>query len=379
MTGILTPHIQSRTVNTMRTGITTGTCAAAAAKAAILAWRSQLPAVVEVVSPQGRVISVPVAAASAAAAGGCASVIKDAGDDPDITNGVMINAEIQILRQSTEIVIKAGTGVGTVTKPGLAAAVGEPAINPGPRTMIIQAVRDALPEQTGAIITISIPDGERLAARTLNPVLGITGGLSIIGTTGIVEPMSEDAFKRSLTPQISVVRALGYETIVFVPGKIGQDFAVNRYGLPPELVVQTSNFVGHMLESAVHHGIKKVMLFGHLGKVVKVAAGNFHTHNRMADARLETMAAYLAACGAAQRTVQEVLACTTAEAVIPIIQELQMEAVYQVLAARASLRAERYVFGDLKVGTTILSLKGDLLGLDENAREIGGSLGWNIK
>lgn len=363
----------------MRTGITTGTCAAAAAKAAILAWKNQIPTRVEVLSPQGRAISVPIAAAAAQQGGGSASVIKDAGDDPDITNGVMITADIELLPDCTDVVLKSGKGVGTVTKPGLAVAVGEPAINPGPQTMITAAVRAVLPEKTGAIVTISIPEGERLAARTLNPLLGICGGLSIIGSTGIVEPMSEEAFKNSLTPQISVVKALGYDSIVFVPGKMGQDFAVQRYGLPPDAVVQTSNFIGHMLEGAVQYGMKRVLLLGHLGKMVKVAAGNFHTHNRMADARLETIAAYMAASGASQHTVQEILACNTAEAAIQIIADLEMNDIYQVLAARASLRAERYVFGDLRVGTTILSLRGELLGLDENAREIGGSLGWNIK
>ena len=363
----------------MRTGITTGTCAAAGAKAAILAWRNQVPTIVDVVSPQGRVISVPIVTATATTEGGSASVSKDAGDDPDITNGVLINVDIKVLQNTTDVILKAGIGVGTVTKPGLAVPVGDPAINPGPRAMITQAVRDVLPSETGVIVTISIPEGERLATRTLNPILGITGGLSIIGTTGIVEPMSEEAFKNSLTPQISVVKALGYDTIVFVPGKMGQDNAVKRYGLPSEAVVQTSNFVGHMLEGAVHYSMKQVLLLGHLGKLVKVAAGNFHTHNRMADARLETIAAYMAASGAPQHTIQEILACTTAEATIPIIAELQMTDVYQLLAARASLRAERYVFGDLRVGTTILTLHGDLLGMDENAREIGGSLGWNIE
>lgn len=363
----------------MRTGITTGTCAAAAAKAAILAWRNQFPTIVEVLSPQGRAISVPIAVATATTEGGSASVCKDAGDDPDITNGVMIHVDIELLQHSTAVILKAGIGVGTVTKPGLAVPVGDPAINSGPRAMIMQAVRDVLPDPTGAIVTISIPEGERLAKRTLNPILGITGGLSIIGTTGIVEPMSEEAFKNSLTPQISVVKALGYDSIVFVPGKMGQDNAVKRYGLPAETVVQTSNFVGHMLEKAVQYGMKQVLLLGHLGKLAKVAAGNFHTHNRMADARLETIAAYMAASGAPQHTIQEILACATAEAVIPIIADLQMTDVYQILAARASTRAERYVFGDLKVGTTILSLHGDLLGLDENAREIGGELGWNIE
>lgn len=368
----------------MRKGITTGTCAAAAAKAAVLSWCGQDPAFVDVVSPQGQVIHVPVAASERTVNGGRASVIKDAGDDPDITNGITVMSEVEIkaiLVRSDEarVTIQAGAGVGTVTKPGLAVPVGEPAVNPGPCHMITQAVRELLPDGHEAVVTVSIPGGEKLAARTLNPVLGITGGLSIIGTTGIVEPMSEEAFKNSLTPQISVVKELGYDRIIFVPGKIGQNIAVNRYSLPAETVVQTSNFIGYMLESAVQYGMKQVLLFGHLGKIVKVAAGIFHTHNRMADARMETIAAYMAANGAPGQAVREVLACTTTEAAMPVIAAYGQTDLYNILAERASLRAMRYVFGDLTVGTAIVTLQGEILGLDDRAKEIGGSFGWNIK
>lgn len=361
----------------MRKGITTGTCAAAAAKAAVMAWQGQQVAAVEVISPQGIMLVAPIAESHALTHGGVGWVIKDAGDDPDITNGVKIAAEV-IITDQPGIIIRAGEGVGTVTKPGLAMPVGEPAVNPGPRTMITQAVNDCLPVGKGAIVTISVPNGEALAARTLNPILGIVGGLSIIGTTGIVEPMSEEAFKNSLVPQISVVQALGYDEIVFAPGKIGQDIAINRYGLPAETVVQTSNFMGHMLEHAVKYGMRRVLLFGHLGKIVKVSAGIFHTHNRMADARMETLAAYLAVSGAPQAAIEEILSSTTTEAAMPIIARYNMNKVYNLLAERASARAVRYVFGDLTVGTVIVTLKGEILGLDQTAREIGGHLGWKV-
>lgn len=362
----------------MRTGITTGTCAAAATKAAILTWLGKPPDAVTVLSPQGHHIHVNIATCTTLDFGGAATVIKDAGDDPDVTNGTMIQVEV-VVQKATEIILQAGIGVGTVTKPGLSVSVGQPAINPGPRKMILQVVKEVLPLGYGAIITISIPDGVRLAARTLNPTLGIIGGLSIIGTTGIVEPMSEEAFKNSLSPQINMVKALGYDQVVFAPGKIGQDIAINRYGVPAQTVIQTSNFMGHMLESAVQYKMKKVLLFGHLGKLVKVAAGIFHTHNRMADARMETLAAYMAAGGAPQQAIVDILACTTTEAAMPIIAFYNLESVYTVLAHKASERAQRYVFGDLIVGTVIVTLQGELLGLDEAAREIGGSLGWNIK
>ena len=362
----------------MRTGITTGTCAAAATMAAILSWLGKPPDTVDVVSPQGKRIHVAIDSCRKLDHGGEATVIKDAGDDPDVTHGTTIQVEIEIQKDTSNI-IEGGLGVGVVTKPGLSVPVGEPAINPGPRKMILQVLKDVLPVGYGATVRVSIPDGERLAQRTLNPTLGIVGGLSIIGTTGIVEPMSEEAFKNSLSPQINMVKALGYDHIVFAPGKIGQDIAINHYGIPAETVIQTSNFIGHMLESAVHYQMKKVLLFGHLGKIVKVAAGIFHTHNRMADARMETLAAYMAAAGAPQEAILEILACTTTEAAMPIITFYKLQSVYDVLAQRASARAERYVFGDLMVGTVIVTMQGDILGIDDRAREIGGSLGWNIK
>lgn len=365
-------------VKELRSGITTGTCAAAAATAAVLAYLGQAPSSVRVALPDDKAVFVTIAAARQTAKGGIAVVKKDSGDDPDITNGVEVHAEV-IIRDSQGIIIQGGEGVGKVTKPGLSVPVGQPAINPTPRQMIYLAVERVLPKGLGAIVIISIPGGEALAARTLNPAMGVVGGLSILGTSGIVHPMSEEAFKNSLTPQISVVKALGYGAIVFAPGKIGQDIAVKRYELPGDAVVQTSNFIGFMLEAAARYHMHHVLLFGHLGKLCKVAAGIFHTHNRMADGRLESIAAYAAALGASQKAVQGILASTTTEAVMPIIKEYKLEEVYTVLAERASLRAERYVFGDLKVGTVLVTLQGEILGMDDAAREIGGSLGWNIK
>lgn len=362
----------------LRRGITTGTCAAAAAKAAVLAALGRPAATVEVTSPQGRTIAVAIAASRAENGGGSASVIKDAGDDPDITHGMTVTANIKLIADDA-ITIRGGEGIGTVQKPGLSVPVGQPAINPGPRQMITEAVGSVLSPGWGAVVTVAIPGGREIAARTLNPVLGIEGGLSVIGTTGIVEPMSEDAWKTSLTPQISVVRALGHDTIVFVPGKIGQNIAINRCRLPADLVVQTSNFIGYMLENAVGQGIKNVLLLGHPGKIVKVAAGIFNTHSRMADARMETLAAYAAAAGAPAAAVEEILASTTTEAAMDVLGRHGLAAVWPRLARQASLRAERFVHGDLTVGTVIVTLAGDILGLDQAAKEIGGILGWTIK
>lgn len=363
----------------MRYGFTTGSCAAAGAKAALLAYLNNNVDEVEILSPQGDKIIIPIKTSLKTNDGGIATVTKDAGDDPDITNGIDIIVEVKVLSNTTNIDIKAGQGIGIVTKPGLSVAVGKPAINPGPQTMITSAILSVLGEKKGCEVIISIPEGEKLAKKTLNSVLGVKGGLSIIGTSGVVRPMSEEAFKNSLSPQISVAKALGYQSIVLVPGKIGQDIAIKQYGLPENAVIQTSNFIGHMLECAVHEKIKNVLLFGHLGKLVKVAAGIFHTHNRIADARMETIAAYMGALGAPQAAIRDILNCTTTEAAMPIIEYYQMSDLYNLLADRVSERASRYVFNDLAIGTVIVTLKGKLLGMDKAARSIGGTIGWSIK
>ncbi len=364
----------------LRSGITTGTCATAAAQAAVLAVLAQPPEVVSVRLPRGedKIVALEYATRitkNTATAG----VRKDAGDDPDITNGILIVADVE-LTQEAEIRLLGGEGVGVVTKPGLSIAVGEAAINPVPRRMIEEGVRSILGAARGAVIRISIPGGEKLARRTLNPSLGIEGGLSVIGTTGIVEPMSEEAFKDSLTPQIDVALALGFESLVFVPGKIGENIAVGQYELPKEAVLQTSNFIGHMLAAAQDKGVKRVLLFGHPGKLVKVAGGIFHTHNRMADGRMEIIAAYAALQQPGATVIEKILACTTTEAATDILRRQGLsEAVYAALAKRASERAQRYVFGGLEVGTVIVSMQGELLGMDECAKAIGGTLQWNIR
>lgn len=359
-----------------RKGITTGACAAAAVKAALLAWQGENKTQVEVKSPQGAAIMVPITGAWRLETGGKACVVKDAGDDPDITNGTEVWAEVEVT--GTDIEIRAGRGVGIVTQPGLAVPPGQPAINPGPREMILSAACECLPQGQGAVITISIPAGVDLARRTLNPLLGIEGGISVLGTTGIVEPMSEEAFKNSLVPQISVAQALGYDQVVFVPGKMGWNAAVQNYGLPEKAVVQTSNFIGYMLEQAAGKKVRSVLLFGHLGKLVKVAAGIFYTHSRIADGRLETLAAYAAWLGASQETVRKLLGLKTAEAAIELIAAADLGAIYPLLAAKASERAQQHVYGDLAVGTVLTTLKGEILGMDTMAKTIGGELGWNI-
>ena len=384
----------------LRGGYTTGACAAAGALAALKFLRGEECPALEIEALDGTMLQIPVKAVRPAkagegvegAGGATAEIVKFSGDDPDITNGASVFTTLQKGAAGQGLVFRAGKGVGHVTKPGLQIPVGEPSINPGPRKLIASVLArelgiEASPSQDAEwqalmakldfIVTISIPAGVELAKQTLNPVLGVEGGISVIGTTGVLRPMSEEGFKNSLVPQIDVALAAGFEDIVFVPGKIGEKLAA-KIGLPPQALVQTSNFIGFLLDAAAEHGAKRVLLLGHIGKLVKVAAGNFYTHNRISDARLETLAAYAAAEGLDQKGVQAILAANASEDALEIIDGAGLQHVYTVLAERASARSERHVFGKLKVGTVLLTYSGRVLGMDEAAKEIGRHLGWEL-
>jgi cobalt-precorrin-5B (C1)-methyltransferase len=361
----------------LRTGFTTGAAAAAAAKAAAIAlYKKERPGHVTVRNPDGKELRIPIHRYINQEDGKGATVIKDGGDDPDATHGLEIIATV-VATNNGAIVIKGGEGVGTVTKPGLQVPVGRPAINPVPAWMIKTALAEIMPAGTGCTVTIRVPDGEKIARRTLNPRLGIVGGISILGTTGIVHPMSEEAYKNSLVPLIDMAVALGYSSVVLTPGRLGAKWAVSR-GIPEPAVVEMSNFVGFMLEKCVEKGIKKVLLWGHHGKLVKVAAGIFHTHSRTADARQETFAALAAALGAGPTIVSSILECVTTEAIVKILRRENLMQVLNIAAEKASVRASEYVRGDLAVGTALLSMKGEVLAADREARLIGRELGWRL-
>ena len=384
-------------VKELRGGYTTGACVAAGAKAAALYLKDGLAAdVVEITALDGTRLMIPVKKIEKLAEDSLAPVIraeivKDAGDDPDITNGTSVFVTLTLARPEDElkavpglsvrhenILFEAGEGIGHATKPGLSLSVGEPAINPGPRQLVHNSLLEAFGSPRPCRVRIDIPAGRELAKKTLNPVLGIEGGISVIGTTGVLRPMSEEAFKESLVPQIKVARAAGFDTQIFVPGKIGERIAAS-WGLPEAGMVQTSNFIGYMLEAAADIGLKRILLFGHIGKLAKVAAGVFHTHNRVGDARLEVLAAYSGALGMPGEGIERILGAVTTEEALPVIGEYGLEKVYEVIAARASYRAERLIFNKVQVGTVLVTLQGELLGMDDRAREIGGDFGWNIK
>ena len=362
----------------LRGGYTTGACMAAGVKAALLYEKGEKCDTLELKALDDTILTIPVNAVRRTEEGICAEIIKDAGDDPDITNGVSVFTTIRHLPQGSGIVFRAGEGIGTVTKPGLSVPVGEPSINPGPRKLTQNVVEEVLGVGADLEVTVSIPAGKELCKQTLNPVLGVVGGISVVGTTGVLRPMSEEGFKNSLVPQIDVALAAGLDTQVFVPGKIGETLAV-KHGIPKEAIVQTSNFIGFMLEAAAERGVKRVLLFGHIGKLAKVAAGVFYTHNRIGDARLEAIGAYAAAAGMPAEGIQRILNATTTEDALTVLEEYKYMHVCNTLAERASARAERFIFNKLTVGTVLATMQGTILGMDEHAKEMGRDFHWDIE
>ncbi|MFZ5969787.1 MAG: cobalt-precorrin-5B (C(1))-methyltransferase CbiD [Bacillota bacterium] len=352
----------------MRYGYTTGSCAAAAAKAAaVMALKKEPVESVTIDTPKGWVLTINVEEYEMTESYAACYVKKDAGDDPDTTDGILIGARVEITNDSM-IHVTGGPGVGMVTKPGLAVPPNHPAINPVPQMMIQKEVAEVLPPGKGAIVTIVVPEGERIAKKTFNPRLGIVGGISILGTSGIVEPMSEEAFKDSLALEISMAAQQGIDKLILVPGNYGRDIAVKHYGLHGDYVIKTSNFIGFMLEKCVEYGIKKVLMIGHIGKFVKLAGGIFHTHSKVADGRIEILAANLALLGANQALIQSVFDCVTAEAVLELIERSNMEEVYSYLCNKAETKCEEHVYGQLEVGVIMFSMDQKILGLGEKGR-----------
>jgi cobalt-precorrin-5B (C1)-methyltransferase len=340
----------------LRTGYTTGTCAAAAAKAAVMMLcRHQKPECVDVELPDGSVASLPVLYVRGGNGTAEAAVVKDAGDDPDVTDKAVVKATVA-LRKDCDIVFKAGQGVGTVTKPGLHIPPGEPAINPAPREMIrnnIRAITDEALE-----VTISIPGGEELAKKTFNPRLGIEGGLSIIGTSGRVRPFSQPALRDALKCSVDVATACKIRNIVFVPGHIGEKAARNSFTLADEQVVEVSNEWGYMLDHLAGHEFENLLAMGHPGKLAKLAAGNWDTHSSRSESAL----------GFINKTAKSVIGeefpqAVTAEGLFKELGSRQKKILADGLskAIRESI-AEKISWKPARIAVALTDMQGTILG-----------------
>ena len=317
----------------LRLGFSTGTAAAAAAKAALTVMlTSHAPASVSVELPGGERLELPVARASRVdRERAAASVIKDAGDDPDVTNGAEIRVRVALLghgRKGPAVRFRGGEGVGTVTRPGLAVAVGEPAINPVPRRMIKKALAEAWAAHGGGRgemrleVEISVPRGQELARRTFNPRLGIVGGISIIGTHGLVKPFSHEGYTGTIDSALSVARAQGLREVVLTTGGKSEKLARGlRPELPEQAFIQIADFFAHALARAVKMDMHTLGLVCFFGKAVKQAMGLAYTHARRAPLDQERLAGWLARAGAGPELHERIARANTARHALEILQE----------------------------------------------------------
>lgn len=308
----------------LRYGFTTGTCAAAAACGAaqmLLSCGKEVPCQIRIQTPKGIEAAISIEEIRLEGGAAVCAVKKDSGDDPDVTNGVFVYAKVELTEgKKGSVAIDGGVGIGKVTKPGLACQVGQAAINPVPHRMIqeeIQRVAKRFQYEGSLRVEISIPEGVKLAEKTFNPKLGIKGGISILGTSGIVEPMSEQALLDTIKVEINVAWAEGTEYLVLTPGNYGERF-LRENGFTQKLAyVKCSNFIGDALDYVGFKGFKGVLLVGHVGKLIKFAAGLMNTHSKYGDRRMETLTEHVRRLG---QDGSVLLDCVTTEDAISVIK-----------------------------------------------------------
>ncbi|MCR4963754.1 MAG: cobalt-precorrin-5B (C(1))-methyltransferase CbiD [Firmicutes bacterium] len=354
----------------LRLGYTTGSCAAAAAKAA--AWMllsGQIKEQISLQTPKGILLQLDVVDIKRQETEVSCAIVKDGGDDPDVTSGAHIVATVS-LTDGPGIVIDGGPGVGRVVKRGLDQPVGAAAINSVPRKMIYENVDEVcrtLDYRGGLSVEISVPLGEKLARKTFNPRLGIIGGISILGTSGIVEPMSEQALVDTIRVELKQRRANGADYALLTPGNYGTDFIRMGLAVNPDLAVQTANFIGDSLDICRESGFRGALLVGHIGKLVKIAGGMLNTHSKYGDCRMEILAAHAAACGLKAAAVEEMLDCVACDDALRLLREAGLEApVLQRIIRRVEAGLQRR--GDtVETGAIVFSKKYGILGKTANA------------
>ena len=354
-------------------GFTTGTCAAAASKAAavMLLTGRELHSVY-LVTPAGIGLDLPLEDVERGDGFVSCAVRKDSGDDPDVTNGILVYAKVE-KTAAPGVILEGGAGIGRVTKPGLDQNVGEAAINSTPRRMITAALREVCEDAGypgGLHVVLSAPGGEEIAKRTFNPRLGIVGGISILGTTGIVEPMSDAAVVETVRAELSTRRAAGRDYALFVPGNFGSEFVKDTLGFDPENAVTVSNFIGDAFSLADELGFRGALLVGHIGKTVKLSAGLFNTHSRYGDGRAEIFAAHAAACGADPETARRLLESASTDDMLDIVEGAGIRsAVMDSIMGRVNSQLMARPLS-LKRGVMAFSKKYGLLGNTDDCMEL---------
>ena len=376
----------------LRLGYTTGSCAAAASKAAatmILTGR-RLEGI-KLLTPKGIELELNVEditieyddSTGEPVLVRCA-IRKDSGDDPDVTNGALVYSQVTLTDLKGEVDIDGGYGVGRVTKPGLDQPVGNAAINSVPRKMITENLQEVARELSfggGFKVVISIPLGEELARKTFNPRLGIEGGISVIGTTGIVEPMSERALIDTIKVELKQKKELGYEYVLLTPGNYGSDFIRDGIGIDPEIAVQTSNFIGDSIDMCVQLGFKGALLIGHIGKLVKIAGNMLNTHSKYGDCRMEILGSAAAVYGVKPETAKYILGCAACDEAVRVMREEGIdEEALQLVSDRIEHNLDNRAFKacaigqSFEIGAIMFSKEYGILGKTEQAEKLLGKI-----
>lgn len=358
----------------LRTGYTTGSCAAAAAKAAayMLLMEERIQHV-SLLTPKGVMLYLDVEETEIGQDTVSCAIRKDSGDDPDVTDGILIFASVSRC-SGRELHLDGGSGVGRVTKKGLEQKIGDAAINKVPRRMILEAV-DAVRAQAGTTdgleIVISVPKGKELARKTFNPRLGIEGGISVLGTSGIVEPMSEQALTATIRLEMKMLKESGHDWCYVVPGNYGSDFLTKTLQFDGDMSVKCSNYIGETIDFAVSLGMKGILFIGHIGKFVKLAAGVMNTHSRQADCRMEVFTAHAAMQGASEETAGKLMEClTTTEAVELLKQEGILDKVMQSILKKIEFYLKHRAGEKLKIGAVVFSMEEGILGSTSDTPEL---------
>lgn len=355
----------------LRTGYTTGTCASAATKAALFALiaKKSLDKVL-VTLPKGQVVNLPIAWTKLYDNSATSAVIKDGGDDPDVTHGAEICSTVQLTSNAGNVVIDGGLGVGRVTKPGLGLKIGDAAINPVPMKMLKESVKELLTQvdtpldTAGLNITISVPNGPDLAKKTDNPRLGILGGISILGTTGIVLPYSTASFAAAIRQSLDVGLALRADTFILTTGGRSEDFSKAVFGemYPDHCYVQMGDFAGYSIKQCHDKGVKKVFIGGFIGKLTKIAMGVKQTHVRGSHVSMDFMAKLAKDSGAEGEVVKLILGANTARHVSEIIDANQLVGFYDQICGEAVRQLEIYSKKELPIEVIMFDFDGKIIG-----------------
>lgn len=344
----------------LRCGYTTGSCAAAASGAAAeMLISGEISEFSEIMTPKGVPLKLEVLDATISTDYAKCAIKKDSGDDPDITNGILVYAKVSRISDGVEIV--GGEGIGKVTKAGLDQPIGEAAINSVPRKMIAAAVEKAAEMYDyhgGFRIEISVPNGEEIAKKTYNPRMGIEGGISIIGTSGIVEPMSNSALIDTIRLEERMRKAEGHNALLLTLGNYSENFIQKSMPFALEKSVKCSNFIGEAIESALEYGFENILIIGHIGKLVKLGAGIMNTHSAQADGRMDVLVTCGVLAGAESGVLRNIPECATVDAALDILKEHgYMEKTLEILAKRAEYYLDAKVKNAVRIGAVMFSDK----------------------